>query len=374
MIRDNEHLLALTDTIHSAGLGTQGWGPALEALAAATGSRSGQLVGIGSDAAVSFNFLTDADPDFAPHFARAGGGDPSINPRVRAGDGVPVLKVLAESDYMTEDEYARQPFMQEMSALWGYAFTCLTPLERRDGMLFGLAVLRTKEQGHISSAQRDAFTALAPHMRAAVRTQLALAGQGMDLLAGAMEKIAVAAFICDRFGYVRRCTPAAERLIADGKMLTLRANRLQPMRASEAQALERAMTASRSIRRGGDKAPGLRSIVLRGDEQSAAPIVLDVIDLPPSQSELGFAPSTLVVARGECAPDGTRKTAIVRAAYELSAAETEIALQLCQGLNAETIAQGRRVSVGTVRAQIKKISAKLGVRSQIELVARINRL
>lgn len=373
MIRDDEHLFALTDAIHSAGLGTQGWGPALEALAAATGSRSGQLVGFGSDAAVSFNFLTDADPDFASHFARAGGGDPSINPRVRAGEGVPVLKVLAESDYMTEDEYARHPFTQEMSALWGYAFSCLTPLERRDGMMFGLAVLRTKEQGHISGAQRAAFTALAPHMRAAVRTQLALAGQGMDLLAGAMEKLAVAAFICDRFGYVRRCTPAAERLVADGKMLALRANRLQPMRASDAQALQRAMTASQSIRRGADKAPGLRSIVLRGDE-SAAPLVLDVIDLPPGQSELGFAPSKLVVARGESVSDGARKTAIVRAAYELSAAETEIALQLCQGLNAETIAQRRRVSVGTVRAQIKKISAKLGVRSQIELVARINRL
>jgi DNA-binding CsgD family transcriptional regulator len=373
MIRNDEHLLALTDTIHSAGLGTAGWASALEAIAGATGSRTGQLIGVGSDATVPFNLMTNADPDFAAHFARAGGGDPAINPRVRVGTSVPVLRILAESDYMTEDEYRRHPFMQEMSSLWGYAFSCLTPLERRDGMLFGLAVLRTKGEGHISSAQREVFTALAPHMRAAVRTQLALEGQGADLLAGVMEKLSIAAFICDRHGYVRKATPAAERLVADGKILALRSNRLRPVRACDSPALERAMTASSSIRPAGEKLPGLRSVVLRSERETEAPLVLDVIDLPPTQSELGFAPSTLVIARGESQGDG-RKAAIVRTAYELSAAETEVALQLCRGLNAETIAQRRRVSVGTVRAQIKKISAKLGVKSQIELVARINRL
>jgi DNA-binding CsgD family transcriptional regulator/GAF domain-containing protein len=373
MIRNDEHLLALTDTIHAAGLGTQGWESALEAVADATGSRTGQLIGVGSDTAVPFNFVTNADPDFAPAFAEAGGGDPAINPRVGAGGVVPILKVLTESDYLTEEEYKRHPFVREMDLRWGYAFTCLTPLERRDGMLFGLAVLRTKTQGHISSPQRGAFTALAPHMRAAVRTRLALEGQGADLLAGAMEKLSVAAFICDRHGYVRRLTPAAERLVTNGPILRLRLHRLHAVRASDALALERAMAASSSVRSTGESLPGLRSVVLRGERESDGPLVVDVIDLAPAHSELGFAPSTLVIVRGESQADG-RMAMIVRAAYGLSVAETDVALQLCKGQNAEGIAQRRRVSVDTVRAQIKKISAKLGVKSQIELVAKINRL
>lgn len=373
MIRNDEHWLALTDTIHAAGLGTQGWAAALEAIAEATGSRTGQLIGVGSNATVPFNLMTNADPEFAGHFAQAGGGDPAINPRVRAGAAAPVLKVLTESDYLTEEAYKRHAFVQEIAAFWDYAFSCLTPLERRDGMLFGLAVLRTRSEGHISSAEREAFAALAPHMRAAVRTQLALEGQGADLLAGTMEKLSIAAFICDRHGYVRSLTPAAERLVADGKIIRLRASRLAPVRACDLQALGRAMGASTPIKPVGASVPGLRSVVLRGEQEPDLPLVLDVVDLPPSQSGMGFAPTTLVIARGESQGDG-RKAAIIRAAYELSGAETEVALQLCRGHNPEAIAQRRRVSVGTVRAQIKSICAKLGVKSQIELVARINRL
>jgi DNA-binding CsgD family transcriptional regulator len=62
----------------------------------------------------------------------------------------------------------------------------------------------------------------------------------------------------------------------------------------------------------------------------------------------------------------------VRAAYELTAAEAEIAIQLAKGRNAEAIAAHRRVALSTVRVQIKRILAKLGVKSQIELVARLN--
>jgi DNA-binding CsgD family transcriptional regulator len=372
MIRNDEHFLALTDAIHAAGLGTAGWTPALEAIAGATGSRSGQLIGVGSDASVPFNLTTDAEPDFAEAFARAGGGDPAINPRVYAGGSAPVLRVLSESDYLTQSEYRRHPFIQEIVSLWGYAFTCLTTLERRNDMLIGLAVLRTEGQGHISLAEREAFSTLAPHVRSAVRTQLALEGQGADLLAGAMEKLSIAAFVCDARGYVRRLTPAAERLVRDGTILRLRSNRLRGVRACDTQALEFAMSLSGAPATAAGQGPGLRSVVMRDEREVEGPLVLDVIDLPPVESELGFAARTLVIARGQSHGIVSR-AAVVRAAFNLSVAETEVALQLCKGLNPEAIAQGRRVSVDTVRAQIKKTCAKLGVKSQLELVARINR-
>ena len=49
-----------------------------------------------------------------------------------------------------------------------------------------------------------------------------------------------------------------------------------------------------------------------------------------------------------------------------------IALQLAQGKTTETIAQERKVVVGTVRAQIKSLLSKLGVNRQVELVATLN--
>jgi DNA-binding CsgD family transcriptional regulator len=387
MIQNDQHWVTLIDTIHAAGLGIGAWACALDGIASATGSRSGQLIGVGSDATVPFNLMTNADPGFAQHFAQRGGGDPRINPRVGAGGSAPVLRVLSESDYLTQDQYYRHPFLQEVHSTWGYAFSCLTPLERREGMLFGLAELRTRSEGHISSAQRDAFPARAPHLRAAVRTQLALEDQGAQLLAGTMENLSIAAFICDRHGHVRRLTPSAERLVADGSVLRLRGKKLEATRRCDVRALENAMTAPSAIKGATENLPALRSIVLRSEKAPDVPVIVDVIDLPARHSGsgsgsgsgsesgpgFGFAPTTLVIVRGESQREAS-KTAVMRAAYELSVAEAEVALLLSKGENAESIAKRRHVSVGTVRAQIKKISAKLGVKSQIELVARINRL
>ena len=55
-----------------------------------------------------------------------------------------------------------------------------------------------------------------------------------------------------------------------------------------------------------------------------------------------------------------------------TSAETDIALQLARGQSTEAIAQHRKVAVGTVRAQIKSMLAKLGVSRQVEFVARLN--
>lgn len=372
MIRNDKHWLSLTDAFQSAALGAQGWHFALEGLAQATGSRSGQLIGLGSNAAVPFNLATNIDPTLEEHFAMIGGGNPAINPRVRAGMAAPVLKTLAESDYLSEKEYERDPFVQEIASAWDIGYSCLTTLERNDGLLVGLAVLRSRQEGHITTSEREAFVALAPHARAAVRTQLALEGQGTFLLIGALESLSIAAFICDRFGYVRALTPAAEALVASGKSLQLSSKRLRASQPAEAQRLEEALGATVTARTKLTSV-GTRTVVLRSDQGRGPPLVLDVVDLPSRHFDMRFAPCTLVIARGSTNSDG-RKAVIMRAAYDLSAAETDIAVQLSKGRNAAAIAASRRVAIGTVRTQIKSILAKLGVRSQIELVATLNQL
>lgn len=57
----------------------------------------------------------------------------------------------------------------------------------------------------------------------------------------------------------------------------------------------------------------------------------------------------------------------------LTPAESEVLLALCEGLNAEAIAERRVVSIRTVRSQIESILTKLDVGSQIGAVAIANR-
>lgn len=58
----------------------------------------------------------------------------------------------------------------------------------------------------------------------------------------------------------------------------------------------------------------------------------------------------------------------------LTTRETEVLDQLCDGYSAQEIASSAGVSLTTVRAQIRSVLAKLGVRSQLQAVARAHQL
>ncbi|HKE94506.1 MAG TPA: helix-turn-helix transcriptional regulator [Povalibacter sp.] len=372
MSTTNERWLSVVDAFQSAAIDPAGWYPALEGLAEVTGSRAGELICVGGDGHVPINILTQVDPRLVEDFIACNGGDPRVNPRVAAGMRAPVLKVLAESDFLTPEEHARHPHYDEFARPWDIPFICLATLERSTDMLVGLAVCRSQQQGHISSGQREVFASIAPHVRAAVRTQMALENGGAALLAGAMEALSIPAFVCDRSGGVRALTPAAEALVRSNRGLGLRLNRLCADNAIESQALDEAVAAA-AVGHTRPGPPVQRTVVIRGGTTNGAPLVLDVIALPRRPFEFNFVPRVLIVARGSRA-DAERKSQILRMAYALTTAETEIAMQLAAGKTPEAIAEARSVAVGTVRAQIKAVLSKLGVRRQVELVARLSEI
>lgn len=370
MLRSDEQWLTLADSFYSAALDADRWYPALDALATATGSRCGQLITIGPDAAVPINLTTNLDPEALEAFVALRGADPAVNPRVKAGMRSPVLKVVAENDFLTPDQHARHPHYAEFARPWDIPFICLTTLERHESLLIGLAVIRSEAQGHITPQQRAVFASLAPHVRAAVRMQLALEGNGAALVKGTLEALTVPAFVCDRSGLVLELTSQAEALLRSGSGLGLRNRRLSAAHAIDDKLLNDAIgLAAHGLHEPG--APLSQTVVVRPEHDARAPLVLDVLPLPPTRFAFSSQPKVVVVARTPRGGD-THKAALLQSVYGLTAAETEIALRLAEGASTESIAQERDVAVGTVRAQIKSVLAKLRVRRQVELVARLN--
>jgi DNA-binding CsgD family transcriptional regulator len=366
MISGDEQWLALADAFYDAAVDNKLWYSALEALANATGSRSGELISIGDDATVPLNLLTNVDPAMAAAFEACGGGDPAINPRVRAGMAAPLLQTRAENDFLQPHEHARHPHYREFAIPWNIPYICLSPLERRGNLLIGLAVLRSEEEGHISAEQREVFASLAPHVRAAVRMQIALEGHGAALVAGALEAVNIPAFVCDRKGRVQGLTEQGQVIVRGRGGLELRNQRLRAARDAEDKALSEAIEAAcRGLQ--GPASPLARTVIVHGEP---LPLVLDVMSLPSVALEFDARPRAVVIVRGSRGGEA-RKAALLQSVYGLTAAETSVALQVAQGKSAEAIAQERQVAVGTVRAQIKSLLAKLGVSRQVELVARL---
>ena len=354
LVRDDGLWMALTDRFLAAAIDGKGWCPALERLAEATGSVGGELICLGDDAAIHLNIMTNTCPELLDAFIAGAGGDPSVNPRVRAGMEARPLEVLAESDFITPDEHRRHPHYQEFARPFDIPYICLTTLDRPAEGLIGLAVTRTEKQGHINADERRVFASLAPHVRAAVRTHIALEGHGDALLAGALEAISTPAFICDGAGRVRELTPAAETIVSSGRGLQLRLGSLRAALPGETQALngaiERAISTLGHSVVGG---PRNSTVIVRRSEHDTAPLLLDVIALPNHRFGFTCVPRVLVLVRGEGAGAAAqRRTAILRSVYGMTAAETEIALELFTGKSAEEIAAGRAAAVATVRTQI----------------------
>jgi DNA-binding CsgD family transcriptional regulator len=359
----DDDVAVVIEAFQAAALAQVSWVDALDGLARATRSRGGELIGLGSEAAVPFNIFTGTAPEATAEFVAAGGGDPRVNSRVRIGGRAPELTVLDETAFTTADDARRFPEYGEWIHRHEMHFTCLSPLLRQDELLVGLALVRSASQGNVTADQRRVFEAVAPHVRAAVRTQMAIESQGASLLADVMEAVSAAAFVCDATGRVRTMSPLAERLLADGEWLRLKDGRLSARREADTTALQAAVALA-SIR--GGVLPPPRTLVVR-DGSGLQPLPIEVTTIPGDHA-FRFGATVLLIARPPREVEA-RVAELARVLFNLTPAEAAVAGQLAAGLGAQAIADRTGVAVGTVRTHVRRMFEKTGVRSQIELVA-----
>jgi len=369
-IKSDECWLSLVDAFQSAAIGEQTWDSALQGLADATGSRGSQLIGRRSDFSVLYNVMTNIDPELQQRVIQL----QPLNPRPPVVERAPLLHVMADWDVISPEEAKRNRFYQEVLLPVDAPFFCATVIERQEDLFVTLGVMRSRADGYITSEQRQTFSLLAPHVRAAIRLQAALEGKTAAVLAECMDALSIPLFICDSSGRVRTLTHAAEHLVASGRGLELKHGRLRAARENESRALEAAIAISLPAQR----APGppiARTVVVHGSKIHETPIVLDVFPFPyhcATSVITSFAPRVLIVACAQRNMD-SRRAAILSAAYRFTAAEVAIAQMLAAGKSTEDIAAHRAVAIGTVRFQIKAILAKCSVTRQAELVALLNR-
>lgn len=354
-------VLALADRFADAAIDGTHWTPALEALASATGSAHGQLVGIGGPRVVPFNWVTGFSAAAIDQFVAIEGGDPRINPRVAVSVGAPVLGVRSEADYRAAAPAMRSDVYADFARDNDIAYGCQAKLAEDDAGLIGLAVLRGERDGETTMEQRALFAAVAPHVRAAVRLQAALESQGLALVRGALDAVSAAVLVCDRDGRIRIATPAAEALLGSGRLLAGE-GRLAAVTGSDTQLLRRAIAVH--------GAPGPRrpaETLAIGAGEGRLPLLLDICAAPTGPWAFGFRPTVMVIARSERRWHASAAT-ILSLLYGLSDAEADVALRLARGETRDAIAEQRGTRLETVRAQLKTVFGKLGVRREVELV------
>ncbi|MDQ8027689.1 MAG: helix-turn-helix transcriptional regulator [Brevundimonas sp.] len=362
-----EDVVEVIERFRAAGFGEGSWTDALGGLADLTGSMGGELIGLGADAAVPFNWMTGLPQEAAAEFIAVGAGDPRVNSRVRVGLSAPELAILDEADFTSADDARRFPAYGEWLRRYDLAHGCLSPLLRQDGLLVGMAVMRTASQGGVTPEQKRAISLIAPHVRGAVRTQLAIGRQGWALANPMLEMMSQAAIICDAHGRLIACSAGAQSALVSQANLRILRGQVMAVRERDDRALRSAIARVA----GATTSPPFSPVVLR-DRDGHAPIVIS-LTAAPLIYRLRHGPSALLILPS--APDRDEKiSSIARELFDLTRTEALIAARLAGGSGPQAVAESMNIAIGTVRTHIRRVFEKCEVRSLVELVALLNRL
>jgi DNA-binding NarL/FixJ family response regulator len=358
-VTDRRVQAALTH-VQAAAYDPSRWDDALRAVAGATGSRIGQLIGVGGPTGTRFNRIPDADPDFLRDWDAHGCSDPAVNSRVRIGSRAPILHSLDERSFTTELDGRRTPVYGDLIAKADIPFICLTNLVSEPNLHVGLAVLRGRSQGNIEGDDRRIFDMLAREVRQSVLTAMQLGVHSARAVVKSLEALQAIAFVCDSSGRVLTCTAAACDMLTVDDRLELKGGRLLE-RATGRDLSDRARAAA-----AGDPAAAA-PLVLR-TSKGPTPLVLETSALPAEVAGFSSVPGVLLIAHGGRISDADRLRRRFGIAHDLTPRESEVAIALCHGLSPQTVAARMNIGLSTVRTYIRRLFEKTGTDSLTQLV------
>lgn len=357
----------LQRAFETAAVDPDGWLDALQAMADATGSLRGQLIGIGGPRHVPFNWVNDLPTKALEDFLKIDGGSPTVNYRVAASVTSALGEIAYDPDYSNAISSLETDVYLDFCETYDIPYGAQAKLVEDEGLI-GLAILRSHRDGPTDETALAAFTAASSYAGAAVRIQFALERQAGRLVAGTLEAMDIAAFVIDGTGAVCAMTPHGETLVRGGDGLRVIDGQLCAAWPSDRMRLDMAVARALAC----EERHSHAGVLLRAGAAGSETLLVSLITLPGQPWSFNFRPRVIAVAKRP-RPRG-RGAVLLTDLFQLTPAETAVALLVAEGKSRAEIAAERRVSSATVMAQLKSIFHKTGVTREAALVARLRDL
>ncbi|MGH6847552.1 MAG: helix-turn-helix transcriptional regulator [Methylocella sp.] len=275
--------------------------------------------------------------------------------------------IVTESTILSAREPDRPPLTAEfLNRVNGRRFAgTLLAGEGRSGIV--LELQRRAGREPFSEPERQALRRLTPHLQEAGNLALRLAQAHHEGLVGAFTAFDCGAVLLDWKGRVLLANTKAEVLM--GETLTVRNGFLRASAGESEASLQKLIRAA--IARGIVRAVEPQGAIAMA-RPGASPLLVHSAGLPRSAPDrFRQAVAALMIVD----PDAFRTPQVpaLRQIFGLTNSEAAVAVELARGRDIDEVAAMRRVSTGTVRAQLSTIFAKTGTRRQSELVALVLR-
>jgi DNA-binding CsgD family transcriptional regulator len=224
--------------------------------------------------------------------------------------------------------------------------------------------------GHIEGAAAAFLSRISPHIKRAfeVNDQLKAAAVTRESLVHLIDKVEGAVAIVGSGGHVWQVNSEIEALARDGSLLRIRGDKRIAFRNAQTnEHYRRALAAALT------QTPEATETTFPIECPAFGHGSVMVLPLRAIASIATFganSPLALVIIRRSFQRPVFSKQ-LVRAHFGLTPAEAEVAILLAEGFNPQAIAETVGVSKETIRKQLSAVYAKMGVRRQAEVVARI---
>lgn len=346
-LSDDGSVLALVERLYGGLTQTPPWEHFLQALAQATSATFATLI-IGRGQKIDAHVTPGVDPGRQEEYRLLSQADPFV--------GLPEGRVVSFRDFVHHipENFRDWMDISRTGQILGI------DLQREPDIYVRLRLTRDDSGPDFTDAERLLLARLVPHLRVALDLHARLTSTEAEsqLFSSAMADLAVATLILDRDGRVLHHNATAERMLQDENgALSLHSGKLEF--ATQAAAITMARVLSTPPEPGEETQFDIAG-------RQGLPLHARVRSIPSAAYGDGAWVALFLAAATARAQAPSAD--MLRTRFQLTPAESMLALQLVDGATLAEASQTLDIAYNTARSHLRAIFVKTGTHRQVELI------
>ncbi|WP_252676971.1 helix-turn-helix transcriptional regulator [Ralstonia soli] len=283
--------------------------------------------------------------------------------------GLPTDRLITVDEHIGVNQWCNSDFYQQFAKPSDVRFILGADITTDDGAECRLRICRGHDGPDFSAEDKLFCSMIVPHLRRAVdlHSRMDVVETERTLYASAIDRMLVGMAILDQNGAIIRTNSAADEILAEKDGISLVKGALEVNYAQENRRFQRVLREAVS----GYCSSALPVVeamsITRPSGKARFGVLIRSIPLGEWSEDSKSRPACVIFIR-----DPERKSQasqeVVRKLFDFTPAETQLALQLADGLTLEEAADELCIAKNTARAHLRAIFAKTGVTRQATLV------
>ncbi|MGF6395132.1 DNA-binding CsgD family transcriptional regulator/PAS domain-containing protein [Pseudomonas plecoglossicida] len=287
--------------------------------------------------------------------------------------GLPNSEVVALSDYLPEAELRQSEFFRNFLEPVDVFHILGVDINTSDGAQCRLRISRGRDDPPFVSDEKTLLARFIPHLEQSIKVHMQLNRIEIErnLYAGAVDQMAVGTIILDETGKVLQTNQVAERLLQEKDGIKQVNDGLQVGSPRDTQEFRRLVRQAMLSQKGNQATVVEAMRVTRPSGRADLGIIVRSVPLA-AWSEGKQCPA-VVIFISDPEQQSSAPQEIVRALFDFTPAETQLAMLLANGLTLDEASEELGISRNTSRAHLRSTFSKTGVTRQTMLVRLILR-